>query len=188
MMKSSILILALVSSCAVTPANAGGLTEIIYEPTVAAPAETWTGLYGGLSYSHSSEKESSTECFKLGQPRACDDPVFDYYPEYKEEVTTTSSTSKDSAGAFLGYRKDFGTLVLGGELGYSYDTLSAEAQVGLDAGRLLPYAFAGVTDDSDRTYGVGVDFALGHNLLVGLKSIKVDEAPAVTSIRLGWRF
>ena len=85
------------------------------------------------------------------------------------------TTSENNFGAFLGYRHDFGRIVGGAEIGVNGDLRSLEAQVGLDLGKVLPYAFAGVGDldgVSGKTYGVGADMALGKNLLVGVKTTR----------------
>ena len=80
-----------------------------------------------------------------------------------------------TVGAFLGYRHDFGRIVVGAEIGVNGDLKTLEAQVGLDLGKVLPYAFAGVGEldgESGNTYGVGADVALGKNLLVGVKTTR----------------
>lgn len=88
-------------------------------------------------------------------------------------------------GIHAGYLRDFGTLVVGGELAYmqgEQDSLgdlaftSTRLKVigGLSMGRFMPYGFAGVSNfgadygpvtftDSFTIYGLGGRFALGAN-------------------------
>lgn len=94
---------------------------------------------------------------------------------YRPETGETKTVSIDEVGAFLGYRHDFGRIVVGAEIGMNGDLKTLEAQVGLDLGKVLPYAFAGVGEldgESGNTYGVGADVALGKNLLVGVKTTR----------------
>jgi hypothetical protein len=172
--------------------HAGGLTEIVDDPEVTAPAirDEWTGPYIGLAYGRADRTETTEkiECFKLGQPKACDDPIFDYYPEYKVQVATqtTTETSEDLSGAFIGYRKTLGWRAVGGlEIGQLGDVTMGEAQIGLDAGRVLPYGFAGYSSEG-TIYGIGADVRVGKNLLVGAKLIDGDFQATV--VRVGIKF
>lgn len=150
------------------------------DPEVVKPASpTWTGFYTGAKVARDSETTETTECFKLGQPRACDDPIFDQYPEFKEVVTTSASSSSTKGAAFAGYRYDFDPLVLGIEAS-SDPTIELQAGVGL--GRVLIYGVAGTGED-DEFYGAGVDALLGNRLLLGVKHT-TDE----TSLRIGIKF
>ena len=175
--------LAILLSLFPTIAVADGLTTLeLDDPEVMKPSSEWTGFYAGLSYGRKSSSEELVRCFKLGQPKDCDDPIFDYYPEYKEVVTETTESSEEDFGAFAGYRHDFGRVVGGFELGKLGDFTSAEAQLGLDLGQVLLYGVAGASED-ESFYGVGADMKIGERFLIGLKY--TDQ---VTSVRAGIRF
>lgn len=156
-MFRSVPILCLVLAAA--PATAGGPGGVTNEPAVAVPTAPterlydWTGFYAGLS--------ASSGAMDAGAP----------------------DMDTQTFGAQAGYLHDLGRFVLGGEVSYSaldFDDvplLSAKATRlkligGLDAGRVLPYAFIGVSDlrfveegvpfsDSAPTYGIGARFAIG---------------------------
>lgn len=170
--------LAILLSLFPTIAAADGLTTFGYdEPEVMKPQSDWTGFYAGLSYGRKSSSEELVRCFKLGQPKDCDDPIFDYYPEYKEVVTETTESSEEDFSAFAGYRHDFGRVVGGLEIS-RFGDFSAEAQIGLDLGQVLLYGVAG-----ESFYGAGADMKIGERFLIGLKY--TDQ---VTSVRAGIRF
>lgn len=175
--------LAILLSLFPTIAAADGLTTLgLDDPEVMKPQSEWTGFYAGLSYGKTTSTEESFRCFKLGQPKDCDDPIFDYYPEYKEVVTETTESSDEDFGAFAGYRHDFGRVVGGFELGKLGGFTSAEAQLGLDLGQILLYGVAGASEE-ESFYGAGADMKIGERLLIGLKY--TDQ---VTSVRAGIRF
>tara|TARA_R110002051_G_scaffold40694_1_gene84598 strand:+ start:14158 stop:14748 length:591 start_codon:yes stop_codon:yes gene_type:complete len=147
-------------------AFAGGLAEPVATPTPIVPAPViavqsndWTGFYIGGS---------------AGQ------------------ATVSHSGNEDDATAYgvnVGYMRDLGSLVVGGELDYSRfnidgtsDTYDADmtrlkARVGYDAGVFLPYITAGganlaMNDGSDASdtgyfYGIGAEYAVNDNLRVG---------------------
>lgn len=183
--------------CVAGPVQAGGPVEAITEPTVepaAAPLaeRSWTGFYAGAS--------------------AVDGTV--------NNGLTDFGTS--GFGVQAGYLRDLGTFVVGGELAYSrgdfgndapaadWDAIRLKLIGGYDAGRVLPYAFVGMTkfdikegttfSDTMPNYGVGVRLALGSKgkLALGLEylaeskdnfdssgtNIKNDEL----SLRFDYRF
>ena len=187
--------LLLTASLLASPAIAGDLSEQgLDDPEVTAPARAapgdWTGLYVGLNYGRSTTETTETRCFKLGMPKACDDPIFDYYPEYKVIETTTTKTASDDVGAFAGYRHDFGRIVGGVEIGAIGDLTSAEAQVGVDLGRVLVYGLAGGAKRGDETgsiYGAGLDVRVGKRAMVGVKHTTGDVGD-LTTLRVGIRF
>lgn len=141
-------------------AQAGGPVVVSAEPQVAAAAAAaptgwdWTGFYVGLS--------AITGNFDGG------------------------STDYDTSGFGIhaGYLHDFGRAVVGGELSYSkgdfgssapesdWDATRLKLIAGYDAGRLLPYAFVGMTkydlnqtpafSDTMANYGIGARVALGQ--------------------------
>lgn len=79
--------------------------------------------------------------------------------------------SADSAGAFLGYRMHLaGPIVVGAELGADGTMTTGDVQVGLPAGRVLGYGFAGIGqyDGEDGTsYGLGADLRISGRVSVG---------------------
>lgn len=162
------------------PAVADGPTgdrSTVTDPVVAAPRDAWTGPYVGLAYGRAERTEEGEDvrCLKLGQPRACDDPIFDYYPEYKEEVRTAWSRTVDvdRAGLLAGYRWDTGLLVPGVEVALYDDGALPGAQLGLDLGGALAYAHV----DRDGP-AVGLDLRASPRLTVGARAS--DGAAALT--------
>lgn len=157
---------------AATPfaAVAGGMAEPIAEPVIivpvapvyVAPNGDWTGAYAGASLGFGT----------LTVPGS---------PDGQEGI----------AGLNLGYRKDFGMMVLGGELSYSKNdignkagddqvnsTAAAKLMLGADMGRTLVYVSGGASQAemqlggvtaSDNGYfgGIGVDYALNQRWTVG---------------------
>lgn len=97
--------------------------------------------------------------------------------EYNEEVIETvvdmsSKTKSNNVGAFVGYRKDWGRVVGGVELGKNGDITSLEAQAGFDLGKVLAYGFGGIgrLDGVDGSvYGLGTDLKVSEKLVVGVK-------------------
>lgn len=159
---------------------ADGLRVPYDDPEVMKPAFSWTGFYIGATASHVKDSTKTVQCFKLGQPKNCDDPIQSLYPEYWEVVTTSSSTSSTDGAVFAGYRYDFDPLVLGVEA--SSDP-TIELQAGVGANRVLLYGLVGTNEDASF-YGAGVDVALGNRLLLGVKYTDED----VASLRVGVRF
>lgn len=106
-------------------------------------------------------------------------------------ITSPTTAREGILGINLGYRRDFGKLVLGGELGYSKNDLGANSaddqinstttgqlMLGADLGRTLVYVAGGVSraeatlgglTASDTGYfgGLGVDYALSDRWTVG---------------------
>lgn len=152
-----------------TCALADGPTPGTEDPVVTAPRDAWTGLYVGLAYGRVTRTETGedVECLKLGQPYACDDPIFDYYPEYKEEVRTawSRSSDEDRTGLLVGYRWDLGRVVPGVELGLYDGEVLPGVQLGWDLGGLLPYAHL----DSDGA-AAGLDLRLSPSLTAGVRA------------------
>ena len=167
---------------AATAAHAGGTTEPApVAPVTVAPAPTaydWSGAYGGLSFASVDPRASST----VG---AADNEPFD----------------EDMAfGVFGGYLFQSGSLVYGGELGYtSYegefvnfpgflieDIIEIRGRVGYAAGRALISASVGYAmqhyvdpgsagiDMDGLTYGLGVDYAVTDRVFVGLEYVVRD--------------
>jgi hypothetical protein len=165
---------ALILSAA--PALAGGPVAVLDDPEVMKPAATWSGPYVGLSYGRVTSTAETVECFKLGQPKACDDPIFAYYPEYKVEVRTQTETSDSSAGVLLGYRFDMGRVVPGVELALQDGGAVPGINLGLDLGNLLPYAHL----DRDGA-ALGIEARLSPRLTAGVRAGK-----AGASITVGW--
>lgn len=182
------------------------------DPVVTPPARVsgdWDGPYVGLSYGRnkaSSETADYTEqCRKVldGTDHGifpCNDKIFDQYPESKviEKVsngTVASKTSSDDFGAFVGWRKDWGTLVGGVELGHNGGISSAEVQAGLDLNRVLVYGFVGAgsfESESGTVFGVGADAKVGNKgVFVGAKYMQGEFGEVQTDsalLRVGIQF
>jgi hypothetical protein len=106
-------------------------------------------------------------------------------------TTLTEAVSGDEAGAFAGYRKDWGRIVGGVELGVTGDLATAEAQVGFDAGRVLIYGLAGygeINGEGGAIYGVGADVMLGKRVMIGVKAVASDFGAEAVTARVGVRF
>ncbi len=166
----NIAIAALIAGSLPMAAMAGGPVQPIVEPMVAMPAapvmmtgSNWTGAYAGATLG-------------FGRFRA-------------------NQGAKDGnqgiAGVHAGYRHDFGTMVLGGELGYSKNdiglkggdnqinsTVSAQMMLGADLGRSLAYVAGGVSrangeidgnKGTENGYfaGIGMDYALTDKWTLG---------------------
>lgn len=142
------------------PVSAGGPVVVVSEPVVAAPVAPaapgfdWTGFYAGIAVTSGS-------------------------------AGAFFSPDQDTRGfgAHVGYLRDLGTFVIGGELGYSdadlvdsdvYSISSTRLKLigGYDAGRFLPYAFVGLSNmkltegpttvsDTTTNYGIGARYAFG---------------------------
>ncbi|MGI3166134.1 outer membrane protein [Pseudooceanicola sp. 200-1SW] len=149
-----------------SPAFAGNpkTPVVAAEPVLApvAPAVDWTGFYIGAILGTG---QSDTSLGASGI-----------------EV----SHDHDTRGLFLGYRHDFGKLVLGGELALDHanvDTLGdtaryhLSAHAGYDLGRVLPYVSLGVAklelpggDETGHFFGLGADFKVSERVLVGIEA------------------
>lgn len=124
-----------------TVASADGLQDAYVEPVVTVAASDWTGSYVGLGFG------------------------------------TTTESSTNSAAPFVGYRFDAGDVVIGAEAEYrwqenSTDLTTVDAHVGYDAGKWLPYVSAGYQWDTNAegaVYGIGVDYRLDNNNILGVK-------------------
>lgn len=114
--------------------------------------------------------------------------------------TASDGTDFDTSGYGLqaGYLRDFGALVVGGELQFSAADLDAVPTSidatrlkligGYGAGRFLPYAFVGLSDieisnggasvsDTTTNYGLGARYAFGAEgrFVAGLEYIVEDK-------------
>ena len=170
-MKTRILAMGF-AAMLTTPALAGGLQQPVPEPAAPAaplppaPAPTlggdWTGGYAGLQLGYGDVNGSG----------AADGDDFLY-------------------GAHVGYRYDFGTFVLGGELDYDFADIdlngAAETdsvarlklQAGYDFGRTLGYFTAGVADldtsigsETGEFYGIGVAYQINERYTVGAELLE----------------
>ncbi|MBC7477766.1 MAG: porin family protein [Pseudorhodobacter sp.] len=151
-------------------AMAGGMAQPVVEPVVQAPAPVvmapsfdWSGAYSGAS---------------LGFGK----------------VNSNGGNSDAKEGIFglnLGYRRDFGSLVLGGEVSISKNdigvssgkdqlnsALQGQVTLGADLGKTLVYVAGGVARanasvDGETSYdngyfaGLGADYMLNDKFTVG---------------------
>ena len=178
----------LVLSVLANQAIAGGMVTPVIEPVIVAPViiapvgVDWSGLYAGLSYGSSTSSG------------AYDDMAGNF---------------KDATdfGLHLGYMRDMGNLVVGGELEYAMenfadssknsDIFRVKGRVGYDAGRLLPYAVLGFSHanlkDTNVNYsqdgltaGLGLDYMVTDRFIIGAEYLmdryndvgKADGLPA----------
>ncbi|MBW7922338.1 MAG: porin family protein [Rubellimicrobium sp.] len=182
----------LLTACAAlalaAPAFAGDLTVPVTEPALAAPvaaplppATDWSGFYLGAQTGLVDLDDAGT---------GYSGPVY---------------------GAHLGYLRDFGSLVAGGELRYDdisalrgvagrVTVLTGELRLGYDMGRLLPYVAVGAARANNHdigvsatgpVYGLGADFALSDQWRLGAEATHSDlgyddgTASSFTATNLG---
>lgn len=177
-MKNLMLSAAALSLLA-TAATADGLLEKgLSDPEVMKPRSEWAGPYIGLSYGRVSESSETVQCFKLGEPKACDDPIFIYYPEFKTEVRTQTETSNDVMGVLAGYRFDLGRVVVGAEIGIYEDTVLPGVNLGFDLGNLLPYAHY----DRDGA-ALGIEARLSPRISAG---VRAGEGGTALTVAWAW--
>lgn len=155
-----------------SPALAGSLASPAPEPaapiapTPPAPVQTfggdWTGGYAGVQLGYA-------------------------------DVDATGDADGDDIlyGAHVGYRYDFGTFVLGGELDYDFADIDLNGaadvdsvarlklQAGYDFGRTLGYFTAGVADldtsigsETGEFYGIGVAYQINDRYTVGAELLE----------------
>jgi len=164
------VIAAGLSAFLATGAVAGGYTSSVVEvepvAVVTAPQFSWSGAYVGGTVARTAVDLDFAEDFEF---------------ESRDDTATTY-------GVVAGYRHQFeNNFVLGGELGYQKteslfesggaETYTAEAQAGYAFNRVLPYISAGyakVDGEDSSTYGVGIDYAVTDNLVVGGKYSRTD--------------
>ena len=169
-MKSFTTLALILGAALPVTAHAGGLDQAVVEPVIiqpvapvyVAPGGDWTGAYAGAS---------------LG---------FGTF-----SATGAADGNEGIAGLNIGYRKDFGKVVLGGELSYSKNDIGAKAgenqintstaaklMLGADMGKTLVYVSGGASQAevqlsggtaTDMGYfgGLGVDYALTDAWTVG---------------------
>jgi outer membrane immunogenic protein len=188
-----------VASALGLPAFAGGLTEPVAEPVIAAPvvmapvSADWTGFYAGA---------------QLG---------------YGDVSSNLAGVDGNGAlgGVHAGYRYDFGQFVAGGELAYNgsnidlgttskLDNLTQlKVMGGYDLGKTLIYGTVGAAhakadingvSHSDTGYlvGVGMDYAINDAWTIGAEfdhhrfnnfdNAGTDIRANTAQIRVGYRF
>lgn len=105
----------------------------------------------------------------------------------------SGADSGSVGGVHLGYVRDFGTLVLGGELDYdiadidigpgtSIDSITRfKLRAGYDFGRALGYVTAGVAeadssfgDDTGPVYGIGFAYELDSGITLGAEVLRQE--------------
>lgn len=176
MSKSILLTSVTALLVAATPVLAGGVVPVPAAPAAIAPiapaGTDWTGAYAGLQLEYGSAEILN------GPP----DPDFD----------------GTLFGGFVGYRYDFGTIVVGAEVDYVIGELTstspgtvesflrAGVELGYDAGPALVYATAGwvqaglegpggnTFDELGHFYGVGLDYLLRDNIVLGVEVLHHD--------------
>lgn len=144
----------------------------------AALAQDWSGYYGGLQAAN-----------------------IDYSNTYLNNGTAFLAPFEGSgsmSGVFLGFNRQAGTFLLGGEIAYlsgeaaldsfpAYyfsDMLDLKARAGYSLGRVLPYAVVGWStatwindaiqpvNADGYTYGIGAEVLVTDRIVVGLEYLK----------------
>ncbi len=166
---------------------------LLLSATVSAQSladRDWTGFYIGLSA---------------------------FQGTYSNDGGASDLGDTDGFGIQAGYLRDFGSFVLGGEVAQvwgnyensddDWDATRLKLIGGYDAGRFLPYVFAGVADynidggesDTVSLYGIGARYAVSPRFVAGLEYLvqKKDNFEGVAdfdledadlSLRLDYRF
>ncbi len=135
------------------------------------------------------------ESFVYTTDRVMDAPAV-IKPTNTTLIDTISETisETDGAGVFAGYRQQFGSAVIGGEVSTDGTLSTAELSAGLAVGDVLAYGFvgAGRYDDLDGSvYGGGIDYRLSPRWTVGAKVTSGDFGETTTetaAIRIGFNF
>jgi opacity protein-like surface antigen len=144
-LMKSLLTSSAVALLAMTGAAlAGGPVVVVQPPLVVTPSQPafdWTGAYVG---------------------------VHGGFGSFNDGLSTANTTLY---GAHAGYLHDFGSIVAGAEISYTFisqtiwpDSLSSarlKARVGFDAGRFLPYVTGGVGMLMSDIQGQGMTFVAG---------------------------
>lgn len=169
-----LVVLTVAASLAASASFAGGYVAPVVEtapvvaPVVPVAAGTdWTGFYAGLQYGQGNAELSD----------GFGDSDFDGY------------------GAHVGYLRDFGTFVLGGELDYNkadLDDLDGDGDLwrlrgraGYDMGRFQPYLTLGAArvsadfegedvSETGITYGIGAEYLVTERFSVGAEYSRSD--------------
>lgn len=167
-----------------TAITALAATLVLSSAATAQDAFDWTGVYGGVSYT-------------MGYEPTITDPSF-------ADDTTDES---EALGFFGGYNHQFGQYVVGTEIhamsyrgnavlfsfdslsdlfearirgGYAFDRVLVTASVGYASQSYI--ALIGTTRMEGITYGIGVDYALPNNLLVGAEYVVRDMESASSAL------
>lgn len=126
-------------------------------------AEDWTGAYAGFSFGYTDA-----------------------------EGPADSSGNDTTFGAHVGYDRDFGSFVLGGEVEYNWlslnlsdnqgsldNTASLKLRGGYDFGPALGYVVVGATraetstdSDTAAVYGIGVAYPIGDNFVISGEALR----------------
>lgn len=167
--------LAATLSLGAVPAIAGGMAEPAPMPVQVAPVPApvvgtdWTGFYAGAQIEYG-------------------------------DVGISGALTEDGTGAlggvFAGYRYDFGSYVIGGELDFNAADIDLPAtggnldsvtrlglEAGFDAGPALFYGTAGAAratvdtgtatlDGNGYFYGIGMDYALTDQVVLGAELLR----------------
>ena len=183
---------ASVLAVAASMAQAGNMTDVVVDvvpmaPPPAAAAYDWSGFYGGLSYASVDPRGTS-------DAGAADDDGFD---------------DNSTVGVFGGYQIQRGNFVYGGELHYTgYDSdfedfpgfgiediIELSGRVGYAFDNLMVFGSLGYaqvdyfgTPDpaigplNGYSVGLGVDYAVTDNVIVGLEYVHRDMDDEVPSV------
>lgn len=164
-----------------TPGPAPQVNNVVVAPIAAAAATDWSGLYvGGLVGFDSGTTTAHTISTNT-----------DFAPDTLANAT--------NYGAFVGYNKQFGSFVVGGEAAYSTGTYAGtafpastwdymadlKARGGYSFGRAMVYGVVGYSfssladgvsdyDASGLNYGAGVDFLVTDRIFIGAEYLVRD--------------
>lgn len=110
---------------------------------------------------------------------------------YQIGAETVSQTHR-TVGAFIGYRHQWSSGIVGGvELAWDdYNGADVKAQAGYGIGRALPYLTVGYNADNEEAIaGLGFDWAITDNVIGGLELIHgFDSGTDRIAARVAWKF
>mgnify|MGYP001820791062 CR=1 FL=1 len=177
-MKKMVISMIATALCASAVHADGPVVETVVAPPVAqaAAVPTFSGFYGGLEY---------------GRASSSGDVALTLAPPAPPNVTRRTFNDGDAFGVFVGYNRQNGNFVYGGEFRYlSFsdvsvfnfeidDVLDVRGRVGYAAGSFLFYGALGWSwantsvaasngNLDGMNYGVGIEYNVTERVMLGL--------------------
>ncbi len=180
-------------------------TLALSSTSTAQEAFDWTGVYGGLSYTMNYEPESTGS---FGGTDTTDESnalgfFGGYVHQFDQYVVGMEVHSTAYSGSGVAFPADLFGSIFEARLrgGYAFDRVLVSAFGGYASQRYEDTAGGAQILMTGTTYGVGVDFALPNNLVLGaeyvvrdlsgaddLPAFSLDSTDETFRIRFGLRF